>query len=179
MSIGMNDRLASVLLSALVASLLFACASVTPPHKWSAESVEQAVEIRGRELERSCEATKCSLNYNVKGERYAVSLDQKCTIGAKICIWRDGLIELYIPDSAVPEWRYGRSIYKSTTLSGDKRFIEQFKNGRFYAAYVVIQSGQRVNYVIQEDEICIDAPDGNQLCFNSYPGGHLAFDVRL
>lgn len=165
--------------STFVAIPLFACASASSTHKWNVESVEQAVDVRGRELERSCEATNCTLVYYVKGEHYVIPLDENCGIEAEICIWRDGLIELYVPDSAASEWRYGGSTYRAKSDLEDKRFIEQYKNGGLYAAYVVDLRDQRVSYVIQEDEICVDAPDGNLLCFNSYPGRHLAFEVQL
>lgn len=167
------------LLSVIAAAPLLGCASASSTHNWDAETIDRISDVQGYEFERDCEANSCDLVHTVKGSRYVVPLDPSCAKAAKFCMWSQGLVELYIPDSEASQWRYRGSDYKSTKLAADRWLVEQFKDGDIYAAYTVDLNNRQVNYVIQEDEICIDGSGENQLCFNMHPGKYLAFEVRL
>jgi len=103
-----------ILLSAIAATPLLGCALASPTHNWDAETIDRVSDVQGYEFERECEAKSCNLVHAVKGSRYVVPLDQSCVKAAKFCLWSQGLVELFIPDSEVSRWRYGGSDYKGT-----------------------------------------------------------------
>ena len=156
-----------------------ACASKAPGEGWTLSSIEGAVDVIGFSLSRECSATRCDLKDVVRSETYSWDLDRDCASIAELCIWREGLVELFIPQGDATEWNYNGSHYILAEDDGERRYVKQLKDGKFYAGYVISRSRAYVRFVVIKDEICVEIPHGNLLCFNQYPGRYLAFDIAL
>lgn len=70
-------------------------------------------------------------------------------------------------------------MYKASYFEDEGVFVEQYKNGQLYAAYVVDRSKSELDFIVFEPEICINAPDGELLCFSIDHSDYMAFSVSL
>ncbi|MEQ1931765.1 MAG: hypothetical protein ABL957_14710 [Parvularculaceae bacterium] len=169
-------RISSILGLSVV--LAIGCASTNGSSSWSISSIERLREAY--DFKRICRGAVCSLIVKRGDDPFEITLDGRCaTAEAEICVWRDGLIQLFVPRYSVAMWTFGGQQFRLKEQIGQRRLIEQFKKGKFYAAYLIDGEAGDITYVINEDEVCVQKEVDTLRCFSIDHGNYLAFNLQL